>query len=160
LAAPRHRSLAASLEWSYGLLSERERTVLRRLAVFSGSFTLDSARAFATGPGVSAPDVDECIMNLIAKSLMTADVRGTAAIYRLSETTQIFAREKLADSEAVHPRDSGSVEPEIAASIAEEAQLERRGSVVTRLMFGGPAKGQKLSGPFVLHPIEPSLAAS
>ncbi len=63
LAPQRHQSLRASLEWSYGLLSERERIVLRRLAVFSGSFTLESARA------VAARRACPCRMSMSASSI-------------------------------------------------------------------------------------------
>lgn len=160
LAAPRHRSLAASLEWSYRLLSERERIVLRRLAVFSGNFTLDSARAMAAGPGVSVPDVDECITTLIAKSLVAADVRGSAALYCLSETTQIFARERPADRDTVSQNCLDSAPAETVSRASSQAQADRNANVVTRLIFGGHAKGTTLPGPFAMKPIDASLAAS
>jgi predicted ATPase len=96
-ALPRHQTLRATLDWSYELLPEAERLVLRRLAVFAGGFTLDSATAVAAAEGIDAPDVVDGIANLVAKSLLTA-VGSAVAQYRLLETTRVYALEKLAGS--------------------------------------------------------------
>lgn len=97
-ALPRHRTLSAMLDWSYDLLSEIERIILRRLAVFAGRFTLEAATAVATSNKVAACDVLDGVTNLVAKSLISADVSGAVAHYRLLDTTRAYAREKLTQS--------------------------------------------------------------
>ncbi|MDX8464135.1 winged helix-turn-helix domain-containing protein [Mesorhizobium sp. VK23B] len=85
----RHRSLAASLEWSYGLLAEGERRALRALAVFQGSFVLDGVRA------VVGEHADAHLSELVRRSLIARD-SGDRARYRLLETTRHFALQELA----------------------------------------------------------------
>jgi predicted ATPase/DNA-binding winged helix-turn-helix (wHTH) protein len=97
-AMPRHRTLQATLDWSYDLLNEPERVVLRRLAIFAGGFTLQAAQEVAADVHVSASGVVDCVANLIAKSLVTADAAGTLVRYRLLETTRAYALEKLVQS--------------------------------------------------------------
>ena len=97
-ALPRQQTLRATLDWSHDLLSEPERVVLRRLAVFAGGFALDAAAAIAASPEIGVEDVVECVANLVAKSLVSADVGGASVSYRLLETTRAYAREKLVDS--------------------------------------------------------------
>jgi predicted ATPase/DNA-binding winged helix-turn-helix (wHTH) protein len=89
-ALPRHRMLSATLDWSYEFLPESERLVLRRLAVFAGSFTLEAASAVAENPNISAPDAAECVENLISKSLVAANIGGTTVRYRLLETMRAY----------------------------------------------------------------------
>ena len=96
-ALPRQQTLRATLDWSHDLLSEAERVVLRRLAVFAASFTLDAAAAIVTSPEIAGVDVVECVANLVAKSLVSADVGGPVTSYRLLETTRAYAREKLVE---------------------------------------------------------------
>jgi predicted ATPase/DNA-binding winged helix-turn-helix (wHTH) protein len=90
-ALPRHQTLRATLDWSYDLLPETEARVLRHLAVFAGDFLLDAAVAVA-GASVSVTDH---LANLVAKSLVVADVRGQTPHYRLLDTTRVYALEKL-----------------------------------------------------------------
>jgi predicted ATPase/DNA-binding winged helix-turn-helix (wHTH) protein len=104
-ALPRHQSLRASLDWSYGLLSKVEQVVLRRLAVFSGSFDLESANAVAPDERIRAEDVFNTLANLVAKSLLTTDTTGEQILYRLSDTTRAYALEKLQDSEELAKAD-------------------------------------------------------
>jgi predicted ATPase/DNA-binding winged helix-turn-helix (wHTH) protein len=97
-APPRQQTLRATLDWSYELLSESERAVLRRLAVFAGGITLESASAIAVDVDVAASDVVDCLANLVTKSLVTVDVGSAPAHYRLLETTRAYALGKLVDS--------------------------------------------------------------
>jgi len=90
----RHSSLAAALDWSHGLLGVEERTVLRRLSVFTGTFTLAAAHAVAGDDC----DVVAAVEGLVAKSLVSADVRGAVVQYRLLDTTRAYAAQKLLDS--------------------------------------------------------------
>jgi predicted ATPase len=94
-AQPRHQSLSATLDWSYEFLPEVERIVLRRLSVFAGVFTLSSAIAVA---GATDTDVVEAVANLVAKSLVSADVGGAVVQYRLLDTTRAYAVHKLTET--------------------------------------------------------------
>ena len=97
-ALSRHRTLAAALDWSYEFLPEVERTILRRLSVFVGAFTLHSASAVIAEAEILGPEVVESFANLVAKSLVSADVGGAVAQYRLLDTTRGYALEKLTES--------------------------------------------------------------
>ena len=97
-AMPRHQTLRATLDWSHELLTETERVVLRRLAIFAGGFTLQAARAVAADDEVGPSDVVDCVTNLVEKSLVTADPGGATVRYRLLETTRAYALEKLAQA--------------------------------------------------------------
>jgi predicted ATPase/DNA-binding winged helix-turn-helix (wHTH) protein len=94
----RHQTMRATLDWSYELLSESERVVLRRLGVFVGSFTLDAAGAVAATVDIPASEVADSVANLVGKSLVSTDVGGVIVYYRLLETTRAYAREKLIES--------------------------------------------------------------
>jgi predicted ATPase/DNA-binding winged helix-turn-helix (wHTH) protein len=95
-ALPRHQTLAAALDWSYAALLEDERVVLRRLGVFVGDFTLEAASAIASDGENASGQLVDVIADLVAKSLVSADVSGTVVYYRLLDTTRAYAREKLA----------------------------------------------------------------
>jgi predicted ATPase/DNA-binding winged helix-turn-helix (wHTH) protein len=95
-AVPRHRTLRAVLDWSYELLPEPERLLLRRLAVFSAGFTLDSAAAVMRDSGLDTACVVNGIANLSAKSLVALDKSKSPARWYLLETTRTYALEKLA----------------------------------------------------------------
>jgi predicted ATPase/DNA-binding winged helix-turn-helix (wHTH) protein len=100
-ALPRHQTLRATLDWSYELLPETERVVLRRLAIFAGGFTLEAANAIgasAESPEIAALDVVDGVANLVAKSLVWAHVGGAVVRYRLLETTRAYTFEKLTES--------------------------------------------------------------
>jgi predicted ATPase/DNA-binding winged helix-turn-helix (wHTH) protein len=97
-ALARHQTLRATLDWSYGILSAEEQTILRRLAVFRGGFSLESAVAVAAGAAISTTQAMDDIANLAAKSLVTADVSRAAVQYRLLDLTRAYAAEKLAAS--------------------------------------------------------------
>jgi predicted ATPase/DNA-binding winged helix-turn-helix (wHTH) protein len=101
-ALPRHQTLRATLDWSYELLPEPERIVLRRLGVFAGAFDLDSASAVTAGAPLTESDVIESFVNLVAKSLLSALGTGVAQ-YRLLETTRAYALEKLREAGELDP---------------------------------------------------------
>jgi predicted ATPase/DNA-binding winged helix-turn-helix (wHTH) protein len=98
-ALPRHQTLRATLDWSYELLPEVERTVLRRLAVLPGSFMLEAACAVAADGDLTADDVIDSISNLTSKSMIAATLSGALVRYRLLETTRAYALEKLIASD-------------------------------------------------------------
>jgi predicted ATPase/DNA-binding winged helix-turn-helix (wHTH) protein len=97
-APTRHQTLRATLDWSYELLSEPERAVMRRLAVFADEFTMEAASAVAASCEVAAADVVRCLAALVTKSLVASDVRGPIPHYRLLETMRAYAMERLAES--------------------------------------------------------------
>ncbi|HWO85403.1 MAG TPA: winged helix-turn-helix domain-containing protein, partial [Stellaceae bacterium] len=97
-ALTRHQTLRATLDWSYQLLPELERVVLRRLAIFAGGFTLQAASTIAAIDEITGSDIVDCAANLVAKSLVAADLRGAKGWYRLLETTRAYALEKLTQS--------------------------------------------------------------
>ena len=92
-ALPRQRTLRATLDWSYDLLPETEARVLRCLAVFAADFVLEAVPV-VVGDSDTAVILD-CFANLVAKSLVVADVRSDLSSYRLLETTRAYALEKL-----------------------------------------------------------------
>ncbi len=94
-AQPRHQSLEAALDWSYEFLPQAEQVLFRRLSIFAGAFTLASAIAVAEEPD---SDVVEGTANLVAKSLVSADVGSEMVQYRLPDTTRAYAMQKLIGS--------------------------------------------------------------
>ena len=93
-ALGRHQTLAAAVQWSYDLLTDAERAVLQRLAVFAGGFDLPAAEALCTGEGIEVHDVLDLVDSLLRKSLLTADSSGQAVRYAMLETIRQFASDK------------------------------------------------------------------
>ncbi|HTV31189.1 MAG TPA: winged helix-turn-helix domain-containing protein [Xanthobacteraceae bacterium] len=89
-ATPRQRTLQAALDWSYRLLSELERVVLRRLAVFVGQFTLDAALAVVTGSDIDQSNALGAIESLVGKSMVATRPTGAMMRYRLLDTTRAY----------------------------------------------------------------------
>ena len=98
-ALPRHQTLRATLDWSHNLLTAPQSTVLRRLAIFVGSFSLQAAGAVAADTVLPEYEVVDCLAALVAKSLVTVTAADASPRYRLLETTRAYAGEKLADSD-------------------------------------------------------------
>lgn len=95
-AVPRHQSLHPMLDWSCQLLSEAERTVLRRLSVFPAWFDMLDATDVGARLGMSASAVSEAVANLVTKSIVAAGVTDDGTRFRLPETVRAYSREKLA----------------------------------------------------------------
>jgi predicted ATPase/class 3 adenylate cyclase/DNA-binding CsgD family transcriptional regulator len=93
----RQQTLLASIAWSYDLLDEIERAVLRRLAVFAAPFTLDGAEAVAADPIVDVLDVLDTLGRLVDKSLVQLD--DETGRYRLLETIRQFAFDRLRETD-------------------------------------------------------------
>lgn len=105
-ASPRQQTLRASVEWSYDLLAEPEQTLLRRLAVFAATFTLDAAEQVASGGEIDALDVLDLLGHLIDRSLVLCEDDR----YRILETIRAFAGARLAENgeeDAVRSRQLG-----------------------------------------------------
>jgi predicted ATPase/class 3 adenylate cyclase len=106
-AVERHQTLRAAIDWSYDLLDDHERTMLDRLSVFVGGFTLEAAEAVASGDGIDPSGVFDLLARLVARSLVEADTEGIEARYRLLETIRQYAEERLeAAGEAARVRDA------------------------------------------------------
>jgi predicted ATPase len=100
-AAPRHQTLQGALDWSYGLLDPVEQLLLRRLSVFKGPFTLDSAVDLAARQNLDAEAVVDGVMTLADKSLITIDTGEHAVRYHLLHTTRAYAFDKLSKTDEV-----------------------------------------------------------
>jgi predicted ATPase len=93
-APARHQTLGATLEWSHSLLADDERNVLRRLAVFVGSFRLDAALAVATAGGMDESAVLDALFGLVDKSMLKI-IQLEPPRYRLLESTRLYAAQRL-----------------------------------------------------------------
>lgn len=139
-AMPRHQTLRAAIDWSYELLAEPERVLLRRLAVFAGGWTLEAAESVTTAPpavnrnqskpntdsNVLATDVLDLLAHLADRSMIVVDDSGEEARYHLLETIRQYAREKLLESgEAERVRDRHL---EFFVTVAEEAEPKLYGA--------------------------------
>jgi predicted ATPase len=101
-AEVRHQSLRAMLDWSFERLTRVEQTVLRRLAMIRGPFTLATAVAIADIDGTGTGEVTNAIVSLATKSLIATDINGPAVRYRLLYITRMYALEQLAEHEETH----------------------------------------------------------
>ena len=95
-ALPRHQTMAAMLDWGFNLLSDRDRCVLGRLAIFVGLFTLEAAQAVARDPQIDVTEVADAIASLVDKSLLSVVALDGVALYRLLDPTLTYAAQKLA----------------------------------------------------------------
>jgi predicted ATPase/DNA-binding CsgD family transcriptional regulator len=99
----RQQTLRASVDWSYDMLSPGERSVLGRLAVFVGSFSLSAAEAVAGAGDVDPYLVLDCLDALVDKSLVQAEPEEEEPRYRLLETIRQYAAERLFDDGQLEP---------------------------------------------------------
>jgi predicted ATPase/class 3 adenylate cyclase len=97
-ALPRQQTLRALIDWSYDLLTTQEKTLLRRVSVFAGGWTLAAAEQVGTGESIEDWEVLDLLTSLADKSLVLAEVQGQATRYRLLETVRQYALERLGDS--------------------------------------------------------------
>jgi DNA-binding CsgD family transcriptional regulator len=103
----RQKTLGASVDWSHALLSEPERILFRKLAVFRAGFDLDAARVVGGDDPQQQHPVFDHLAQLVDKSLVVAEIAGDATRFRLLETVRHYAMEKLRESgeaDEVHRR--------------------------------------------------------
>jgi len=107
-AVARQRTLEATIDWSYDLLSETERVVLCRLSVFPGGWTLEAAEDVCAGDGIDKDLMVDLLSHLVDKSLIIVDAEAAGERrYRFLETVRQYGRERLvrsADAERVRDR--------------------------------------------------------
>ena len=95
----RHRTLRATLDWSYDLLSPAEQSAFGRLSIFSGPFDLEAAERVAANGSLDAVDVDDLVGRLVDRSLLTVETgHGAERLYRMLETIRQYAAEALTDT--------------------------------------------------------------
>jgi predicted ATPase/DNA-binding CsgD family transcriptional regulator len=119
-AAARHQTLAASIDWSHDLLDDRDRTVLRRLAVFRGGFTLDAAHAVC-----DRNDVLVALGALVDKSLVTVEQRDGVSRFRLLETIRQYAARRLDEAGERAATLDRHLDHLLAVAQAVEPELDR-----------------------------------
>ncbi|MGZ5126599.1 MAG: ATP-binding protein, partial [Burkholderiales bacterium] len=122
-AAPRHKTLRASIDWSHELLSDHERSLLRRLSVFVGGWTVESAEDVCAGGSIERSMVLELLTTLVEKSLVQFD--GNAGRYRMLETVREYAKERLEDSADDDPLHTRYLR--FYVELVERAKAELRG---------------------------------
>jgi len=128
LAEHRHGSLRAAIDWSYDLLTERERTVFARLSVFLGGFTLEAAESVVADANLSEATVMDILGALVERSLVVAERRGDPPgdmRYRLLESLREYAAARLDEvgaADAVRRRHAWYF-----CAFTEQAEGERRG---------------------------------
>ena len=91
----RHRTLQATMDWSYGLLSPEEQRAFRRAGVFAGSWTLEAASQVIGDPGDASWQVLDLVGALVDKSLIVAEKAGHERHFRLLETMRAYALDQL-----------------------------------------------------------------
>src|SRR6267143_3940320 len=94
----RQQTLRAMIDWSYDLLTDSERLLLRRLSTFVGGWSLEAAEAVCAGDGIEREAILDLLAHLVDKSLVAMQDRGGVARYGMLETIREYAREKLVDS--------------------------------------------------------------
>lgn len=121
---PRHRTLRAAIDWSFALLTPEEQTLLARLSIFAGSFSLEAAEA------VCDTDLDR-LTGLVDKSLVVTTSRCAMIRYHLLETIRQYARERLGaggEAAALHRRHALAF-----LKIARDAVVDPMGAILNRL---------------------------
>jgi non-specific serine/threonine protein kinase len=124
-ALPRQQTLRATMDWSWELLGKQERTLLGRLSVFAGGWTLAAAEAVCSGDGVERLAMLDLLDGLANRSLIWLDETGAEARYRLLETVRQYAGERLAEAGELGAMRARHLDWCVA--LAEEAESELTG---------------------------------
>jgi non-specific serine/threonine protein kinase len=135
-AVARQRTLEATIDWSYELLSDAERVLFGRLSVFPGSWTLDAAEEICSGDGIEAAGVVELLSHLVDKSLVNVDPGSLGERrYRCLETIRQYGRERLANLGQTGRMRDRHLAYYVALVTRAEPELQRRNQAawLTRL---------------------------
>jgi predicted ATPase len=127
---PRHRTLHATIDWSYRLLTEPEQLLLQRLSVFSGGLSLAAAENVGGGGALGSWDVLDLLARLVDRSLVVMEEREGEARYRLLDTVRQFAGDRL------RRQDGADSEPPHHAH-----EIERRHALFYAVLARRPARG-------------------
>lgn len=138
-AVPRQQTLRAAIDWSYSLLSEPERILFRRLAVFAGGWTFEAAETVCEGNGIDALDILEALAHLVDKSLVTTERRAQETRYHMLETIREYALEKLNQANETDALRARHLEFFVAFSEQVEPELTRADQFVWLERLGDDA---------------------
>ncbi len=162
-ALPRHQTLRALIDWSYDLLDEPERALLRRLSVFAGGCSLEAVERVCAGRGIATDEVLELLARLVDKSLVVVESgTGQESRYWLLDTIRQYARERLeeaGEAAEVNARHrewlvelAERAEPELTGPSSQEwlSRIEREEhnlrTALERSLEADPAMGLRLAG--------------
>ncbi len=129
-APPRQQTLRATFDWSYDLLSDPDRVLLRRLAVFAGGFALGAAEAVCSGNGLEQAEVLDLVSSLVDQSWVIADPHPGEVRYRLLETVQHYGEERLQTSGESARTQDRHLEHFLAFAERADVQLQGAGQQV------------------------------
>jgi predicted ATPase len=97
-ALPHHKTLRGAMDWSYGLLADKERILFRRLAIFAGGWTLSAAEEICSGEEIDSRQVVDLLLRLVDKSLVSVSEQEGEVRYHFLETVHQYAQERLLES--------------------------------------------------------------
>jgi predicted ATPase len=152
-ALPRHQTLRATMDWSHDLLSEAERVILRRTAVFRGDFTMEGAAVIAAGERIIAAEVFDGVAKLSTKSLIVTDIGGEVTFHRLLDTMRAYALEILSESGEIERVRSPHAEYYRHLFERAETECETRPTAEWLADYG-----RQIDNPSQLEPCCPSLS--
>jgi predicted ATPase/DNA-binding winged helix-turn-helix (wHTH) protein len=144
---PRQRTMRASLDWSYDLLTNKQQIALRRLAVFQGEFGLYDAARVVSDQVLPELDAVDQIAELVAKSLITSEMKAAQPRFRLTNVTRAYALEKL--------RESGELDATARLVECLKANVKRVSAVDT---LSGPLSA--VTSPSRLHSFPSTIASA
>ncbi|MBV8992294.1 MAG: adenylate/guanylate cyclase domain-containing protein [Pseudonocardiales bacterium] len=124
---PRQQTLQASLDWSHDLLTADERTLLRRLSIFAGGWTLDAAEHVCADADLNRYAILDLLTALVDKSLVTPDEHGPETRYRLLETVRQYSTARLIEAGELHPLRQRHLSYYLALAERAEPQLPSAG---------------------------------
>jgi predicted ATPase len=123
-ALPRHRTLLATTDWSYGLLTDDQQRLLRRLSVFAADFTSEAAGDVCGWSPLQRRGVPALLSDLVDHSMVEAAQAGGRTRYRLLETLREYGRERLGDEAPELARRYGDWVARLAEAVGANAQLD------------------------------------
>lgn len=170
VASPRHQTLRACLDWSWSLLSEDERTLFRRLAVFAGAWTLEDAEQVCADQDLARERILQLLSALVRKSMVTVQARVGESNYWVLETIRLYALERLnetGEAARLSTRHRDWFLQLAEGYWAERSERRQAKRLITRLSFehdnlraalewcqrdpSGPGRGLRLSGALGPH---------
>ena len=125
-ALPRQQTLHALIDWSYGLLSDAEKTLFAHLSVFLNGASLASIVAVTAGEDTPSATIGDLSLSLVEKSLVQTDLGGSECRYGLLESTRYYAAEKLADPGRLRRRHAEHFAARLAQATAEWETMPTR----------------------------------
>ncbi len=158
-SVPRQRTLAATIAWSYDLLEDTEKEVLRQLSIFCDGWTLDAAIAVCGPANATEGNIVNTISSLVEKSLVAIERRPNSVSYRLLESIRAFARAQLAqdgDADATSRRHARWVAT-LARSADDVLWLTKESLYYAK--FGGILDDARAAVSWALGPGEEPLLA-